>query len=38
MVVGFFVLFILPLLICLGSLLIYDFIKKIKKIKKNQKK
>ena len=35
MVAGFFVLFIMPLAICLGSLFLYDYIKRIKKWKKN---
>ena len=36
MVIGFFVLFIMPLVICLGCLMLYDYLKRIKKWKKNQ--
>tara|TARA_R110000751_G_scaffold85976_2_gene171421 strand:+ start:1504 stop:1620 length:117 start_codon:yes stop_codon:yes gene_type:complete len=38
MVIGFFVLFIMPIAICLLGLFISDYIKKLKKFKKNQKR
>ena len=38
MILGFFILFVVPIAICLLGLFISDYIKKFKKFKKNQKK
>jgi len=38
MFIGFLVLFVMPIAICLGALIVYDYIKKVRKFRKNQTK
>ena len=38
MMLGFFILFVVPIVICFLGLFINDYIKKFKKFKKNQKR
>ena len=38
MILGFFILFVVPIIICFLVIFISDYIKKFKKFKKNQKR